>query len=447
MADPPDPPSVPAEPDRDRRRAEVDRRRAEVAPLRLVVPLAAAVGVAFGAVLYGFSVLLTAGAAGGAFSTSVLSSAFGGSVLISGVAAIPVGRWVDRRGVRPVLRTGGALIGVGFVGFAVAVEPWQVLAVWWLLIGPGCAMALFDPAFVALQRWFGPMARNRAAGTLTLGTGLAGPIFVPATTAAVGLAGWRATAAGLGLLVALVSSIAVVRLRDAPPSDAGAIALAASAAVQVTAAGPSDPPTVPASSGSQHRATSVAFVLVSVSVALLFGVLEAVQVHRIARFEAAGFSASILATWAAVSSLSSLPGRYLVPRLADRADPARVVGWSILALVPAVALAIRGTSHLEMVGHFLLFGLLFGATIPMRAVLMGDRFAGPSFGVLMGIQAAAIAFGRAIGPAAVGWSVDATSAYGPAIVGLVVALGVSYLLLATGIRPRVVRVGDLADGA
>jgi MFS family permease len=411
-----------------------DRPVASHRPARLVVPLASAIGIAFGAVLYGFSVLITTEAAGGVFSASLLSSAFGGSVLVSGAAAVPVGRWVDRAGIRPVLATGACLVGIGFVGFAFAREPWQVLATWWVLIGPGAAMALFDPAFVAIQRWFTPSVRNRAAGTLTLVTGLAGPIFVPATTAGVGAIGWRATAGALGGLVALAGLTATVLLRSAPWSSA-------------------TPDEAAPSATSGHPARDRArwtwrFVALTAAMALLFAVLEAVQVHRIARFEAIGFAPGVVATWAAIASLASLPGRFLVPRLADRFDPARVMATLLILLIPAVALTIRGTHDAEMVGHFVLFGLLFGATIPMRAVLMGDRFAGPSFGALMGVQAAAIAVGRSAGPASVGWLRDATSAYGTAMTVLTVTTVVCLVLLvaATGSRgPRSLRSAPGAD--
>ncbi len=68
--------------------------------------LTATVAVAFGSLFYAFSVLITAEAAGSDFSTSVLSIAYGGTVLIGGALAFAVGRFVDRNGVRPVIATG-----------------------------------------------------------------------------------------------------------------------------------------------------------------------------------------------------------------------------------------------------------------------------------------------------------------------------------------------------
>jgi hypothetical protein len=44
------------------------------------------------------------------------------------------------------------------------------------------------------------------------------------------------------------------------------------------------------------------------------------------------------------------------------------------------------------------YGAVFGAVYPLRALAGSERFAGPYFGRLLGIQALLLAFGRAIGP-------------------------------------------------
>jgi MFS family permease len=392
---------------------------------RLVLPLAVTVGIGFGAILYGFSVLLTSAGAGGRFPATVLSGAFSGSVLTGAAVAIPIGRHADRHGIRGILAVGGALVGGGFVAFSLAQQPWQVLASWWLLIGPGSAMVLFDPAFVAFEQWFAPEARNRAAGTLTLVTGLAGPVFVPATTAAVHLLGWRPTATLLGMSVAGAAWLtAGLALRHAPrPARA------------------TRPPgrTRPPVTGGPRGRTRLprGFVVLTAAIMCGLAALEAVQVHRLARFEVLGFDPATLAFWAATASVLSLPGRFLVPRLANRFPSARLLLAVTALLVPALALSVRGTATWEMIGHFVLFGLAFGAVIPLRTVVMGDRFGGPRFGTLMGIQAVAIALGRAAGPAAVGWIGGDARGYVIAMAALTATVVVS-----AGLLVVVVRTGD-----
>lgn len=399
---------------------------------RLVYPLAITVGTAFGAILFGFSVLLTETAAGGVFSSGVLSSAFSGSVLAGALVAVPVGRWADRDGVRGVLAVGGALVAAGFAVFSVATGPIVVLAAWWLLIGPGSAMVLFDPAFVALQQWFDRTDRNRAAGSLTLLTGLAGPIFVPSTTFGVVTIGWRPTAAILGALVALVAwATAGLALRRVPPRrDHVAVGAGAGAAVATAGAG-AEAEAAGATPVGPRRAD---FVVLSVGLLCGLAALEGVQIHRIARFEAAGFDPATLAWWAAAASLLSLPGRFLMPRLANRFASWGLLLAVLVLLAPALALTVRGTATWEMVGHFVLFGLLFGALIPLRAVVMADWFTGPRFGALMGAQAAAIAIGRAAGPGVVGLLRSASGGYGSGMAVLTGAVVASGLLVLTAAR-------------
>jgi len=88
------------------------------------------VSVAYGALYYGFAVLITEPAAGGEFSRSLLSAAYGGAVLTGGVAAIPVGRIADRRGVRGLMAFGTVLAAGGLLLFSLAEEGWQETRIW-----------------------------------------------------------------------------------------------------------------------------------------------------------------------------------------------------------------------------------------------------------------------------------------------------------------------------
>jgi len=96
--------------------------------------------VAFGVSLYAMSVLLTEEAAGGEFSISLLSAAFGGSAIVAGLLAPRVGRHADDHSVRGITLLGGLLGGVAMLLFAGAREPWHVLVAFWLFLGPAAAL-------------------------------------------------------------------------------------------------------------------------------------------------------------------------------------------------------------------------------------------------------------------------------------------------------------------
>jgi len=170
---------------------------------RWVVPLAITVMVGFGVTLYGFSIYVTDHAAGGDFSKTVLSLAYGGSVFVGGLLALPVGRYADRHGVRGIVGAGVLLASSGLLVFSISVQPWQVVAGWWLLIGPAQAMIYYEPAYVAINQWSRVEDRARILATITLIGGLAGIVFMPLTERLVSF--WGGRPAVLVLAITLFS--------------------------------------------------------------------------------------------------------------------------------------------------------------------------------------------------------------------------------------------------
>ena len=75
--------------------------------------------VSWGILYYTFAVFVTPMAAELAWSPTALSGAFSVTLLCSGLAAIPVGRWLDRHGPRALMTT-GSLAGEPAAGRLVA---------------------------------------------------------------------------------------------------------------------------------------------------------------------------------------------------------------------------------------------------------------------------------------------------------------------------------------
>lgn len=371
--------------------------------------LSATVSVAFGALLYALSVLVTDRAAGSEFSTGVLSTAYGGTVLVGGGLAFVIGRVVDARGVRLVMGLGSVLGAAGLAALAAAHSNWQVLAAAWLLIGPAGAMTFYEPAFVAVDQWFDPADRGRAIGILTVVGGLAGPVFLPLTAALVESVGWRPAAltlagivAGTGLLSAGIALPSGSQGRDRPPQAGASL---------------------------RELLRDRRFTLYTASVLLLFGAFQTVLFHRIALFEDAGFGIALVSFWAGVSGWLSFPGRYAGPVLGSGRNGVRwnaaVAALLAATMVPVLAPAGRGL----MILHFVAFGVVFGAVLPMRAAVMSRWYSGPSFGRIMGVQWTLAAFAGAAGPSLAGISKDATGTYDPAVIAVAVALLMSAALI------------------
>jgi MFS family permease len=357
----------------------------------LIAALCLVVSIAYGTLYYAFAVLITEPAAGGEFSRGVLSAAYGGSVLTSGLAAIPVGRAADRFGVR-WLMAGGALAGAGgLLLFSVASASWQVLAVWWLVLGPVAALTFYEPAYVAIQQAFDDERRAQAIGTLTLAAGFSGPVFTIATGELVDALGWR----------------------DATRVLAAAMAAAAPLAALLVRVRPARIERRPRASLAAFRESRLrVFTLGAV---LAYGAIEALVVHRIARFQDLGFSLVTVTFWAALSGLATLPGRFVLPVLARRTRPTVVFAAVLAVLAVSAALMIGGGAYWQMALSFIVFGLVFGSALPLRAVVMSEWTATAVFGTVMGMQAAMIAVGRAAGPALVGGMHDWLGGYAAAM--------------------------------
>ena len=375
--------------------------------------------VAFGIILYGFSVFLTDGAAGGEFSTGLLSVAYGGGLVAGGALAYPVGRRADRRGVREIFGLGALLGAGGLTLFSFATEPWQVLVAWWVLIGPAGAMTFYEPAFIAVDRWCTKEQRARALAVLTLIGGLAGVIFLPGIERLINLVGWRPAVRILGLLILSVGgSTALVFLRREPPVR------------QV------NPTRERFSFGSILRDRR--FLLFTGAMVMSSVGAQAVLSHRVARFEEAGFAVAGVAVWAAVASALSLPGRSVAPFLAQRFRPTGVQATVMGLMTISAFLMINGSQSWRLPGHFIVFGLSFGAVLPLRAMVMSEWFSGPGYGRTMGVQWAVASLVGASGPAVIGLLHDSTGGYRiPMSVTTLLLAGAAILAVASGgVRAR-----------
>lgn len=355
-----------------------------------VLVLGSGVALAYGSIFYALSVLVAGDAAGAEFSTTALSAAYGLFVLISGGLAAVVGGLADRLGPRPLVAAGMAIGAAGMALLGRANSPWQVIAVGALLLGPAGALTFYEVAFVAVDRWFGVPHRARALGTVTLLGGIAGPVFLPVTGFLVGHVGWRGTTLVLALVLASGSLLAAISLPAGPSGPARPMGL---------------PPPATRALAADRR-----FLLFTVSTVLVFGGIQTVFFHRIAVFTAAGFSLATVTTWAAASSLLSLPGRWIGPHLAERVGPARLYAATALCTGASAALGIR-PSLWSMAAHFVLFGVSFGALLPIRALVMSGWYSGPGYGRILGTQWTIAAVAGSALPAAAGWLSDATGSY------------------------------------
>jgi MFS family permease len=186
----------------------------------IVAALAVTELVSWGVLIYSFSVLVLPMRADLGWSPAQLNGAYTVGVAVSGLAAVPVGRWLQRHGARGLM-TAGSLLGVAALLLWAHTDSLVTFYAAFVLAGLAMATTLYEPAFAVAAVWFS-RHRARAVLVLTIAGGLSSTVFVPLTGVLVGAYGWRTTlillAAMLGVLTVPLHA-GVLRRR---PSDHGA---------------------------------------------------------------------------------------------------------------------------------------------------------------------------------------------------------------------------------
>jgi hypothetical protein len=123
----------------------------------------------WGILYYAFTVIQTPIERELGWSRSALTGAFSLALLLAGITAVPVGRWLDRHGPRALMTLGSCLATLLLLVLA-RVQTLPMFYLVWAGIGVAMAMVLYEPAFAVVATWF-VRQRSRALTLLTLGGG------------------------------------------------------------------------------------------------------------------------------------------------------------------------------------------------------------------------------------------------------------------------------------
>jgi MFS family permease len=365
----------------------------------LVVALAVMVNVGYGTIFYSFGVLLGEGAAASEFGRALLSASLGLGVVVSGALAPLIGAYCDARGPRWVYVAGAALGCLGLAAFSRSTEGWQVVAAWALLLGPAMACVFYEPAYVGIGQWFGGR-QGKPLGLLTLIGGLSVTVFLPLSQWLVGLLGWRGAVLALGIiLLATVVPLSLLVVRDKPRGG------------PVARERRLDPKNAYAGMLGGLRRAGRTFWLITAAYSLGLAATFGMLFHQVAYLQDLGFPPGGVAAAVGITGLVSLPARFALPALGDHVGPT-LLAAAVFVTMAASALAVFGASEWWRVYLYVaLFGVAFGAVLPMRAVVMSRHFAGALYGRHMGLQYAVLALAIAGGPALAGALRDLTGTY------------------------------------
>lgn len=334
--------------------------------------------VSWGVLYYAFPVALASITADTGWSTTSTTAAFSAGLVVSAVAGVPVGRWLDRVGPRPVM-AGGSVLAVAAT-LAIAGAPTLILfAAAWVVAGIAMAAVFYQAAFAALTRWYGPL-RVRALTVLTLAAGLASTVFAPLTSLLLAHLDWRETYLVLAVVLAVVTI----------PLHAGALTPPWHPAVDQPGAERVDVRAV---------VTSRPFLLLAAALTLTAFGLYAASLTLIPLLTARGVGAGLAAVTLGLLGAGQLLGRVGWAPLTARTTPATrtvlVVAGSALAV--ALLAAVPGPAWLLVV-LAVLAGAVRGAGTLLQATVVADRWGTERYGSLAGWFAAPITAASALAP-------------------------------------------------
>jgi MFS family permease len=377
----------------------------------MVWTMAIAQVISWGTLFYGFSLFVVPMKESLGWSRPLLNGALSLGLLSTGVAAFPVGTWIDRHGGRGVMTLCSLAGGLLLCAWAQVDAPWVFYLIW-VFIGASMAGVLYEPAFAVITAVFGPDAR-RAITALTLVGGFASTVFMPLTQLLIQALGWRNALLVLGMcnlavclpLHALfVPGTATAPLSEEPKHDA---------------------PPAPSFRGILRGR-------VFVGLAIWFTAYSAAQSAFIFQFVPLlttwGVETAAMLTSVAIIGPMQVVGRIVLMCFSGRLET-REIGLAVMVLLPASVLALLclPPTLLALGLVATLYGAGNGIMTIVRGIAVSDLIGRTHYGAINGALTVPTTVAKALAPflAAALWSAVGTPSLmlwailGSALLGMV----------------------------
>lgn len=391
----------------------------------IVGALAVTETTSYGVLVYAFSVFLLPMEHELGWSREQLTGAYSLAIVVSALAAVFVGRLLDRGRARALMTVGSAAAVVLVLGWSRVDDLATYYAVW-LGIGVVMAAVLYEPAFAVITRWFDE-GRGRALLALTVVAGFASTIYIPLSGWLVETYGWRTALVVLALVLAAVTLPPhALILRDRPAATGGHRTSRGSAGDRTLGEALRD---------GAFWWLAVAFFLGTLSTIV-------VSVHLVAYLRETGYGAAFAAAAAGLIGVPQVMGRVVVTALSRFGSLARITAASFAVQAIAVPVLLALPGRVGVLCFVVLFGQAVGLLSLSRAALVGDYYGRSEYGSINGVQAAIATAARAIAPIAASLVRTASGGYTLVFAGVAVASALAAAaLLATDVTVSRSRTG------
>ncbi len=376
--------------------------------------------VSWGILYYAFSVFVAPMQAELGWSAVALTGAYSLALMCMGLAAVPVGRWLDRHGPR-ALMTAGAILG------SLLLVAWsQVTSLWafYLImagIGLAAAAVLYEPAFAIVAVWFRHQ-RGRALTVLTFFGAWASTVFIPLSGWLTEQVGWRGALLALALILALATTPFHLIFLRRRPADLG---LAPDGATELSRTAGSIAPEPTITPRMALRTSGFWWLTIAFASTTFAGV--AMTVHLIPYLIERGHAPTFAAMVTGLFGLMSLAGRLLIGPLGDRFPRNWIAAGLIAMQIGGLIVLTLTPTAVGAIVYVALFGAGAGTMTIMRAALMAEQYGAANYATISGAQSLALTGAKTLGPVGAGLLVILLGGYSALLLLLAALLAIGFV--------------------
>jgi MFS family permease len=358
--------------------------------------------VSFGILYYAYTVFVTPMAESLSAPIALVAGAYSLGMVVSGLCAESVGRYLDRHGARGLM-TGGSIAAGALLLLWSFVDSIFGLYLVWMALGVTMSMVLYEPAFAVVAVWF-DRKRSHALTALTLTAGLASVIFLPLTGYLTDTYGWREALRVLAIILWLITVPLHALVLRRNPEAVGQRVDGRAIDAPLPSKGRGRP--TPESLEPTRAIRTPAFALLTIAFTASMMVIVALGVHLVPLLLARGLTPLEAAGIGGLIGVAAMPGRIIFTPL-GAVISRHLVTAAIFASQAAGLLALLYLpGSLGLTTFVILYGLGFGAITPARAALMVETFGPRWYGTISGRSVVIGTPFRAAAPVGLGLLLD-----------------------------------------
>jgi len=356
----------------------------------------------------------------------------------------PLAGWLtDRFGPRWIVLFGVLVISLGLILMYYVNSLWAFYVVWGVILGTGHNIGSSTPLDTAIANWF-VKKRGVALGTKVVLQGLSGVLVLPLIAWLIMTQGWRMTCV-VGGVVMLLAGLPLTWFcyKRHRPEYYGLLPDGATTEEEAESSQTIDRGVEYAATYEEVEFTlrqamrTPAYWLMIVAHSVHNLVAPVMSIHAIPFLTDLGIAPVQAAGLLATMVLVSIPSRFVGGFLADRVRKNRlpyIIGGCYLLQAIGITLFLQNQSIGMIYVFFILYGLGYGAPMPVFSALGARYFGRKAFGTIRGTKMMFMTPVGVIAPIYCGWIYDTTGSYMSAFILLAVLIAISAIIMSL-IRP------------